>query len=89
MKTRSEKFAAHKTAAALLNAQPATTARRKGIYLVTGDQGRLMATKEDGHTWGGRKGVKKSGGKTIAATAETLAALKTLNQNAGAFFSEA
>jgi len=88
MTTRSEKFTAHKAAAAFLRSQPATTARQKGIHLVTRD-GRLMATIEYPRVWGGRKSVKKSGGKTITSTVETLAALKVLNQNAAAYFSEA
>jgi hypothetical protein len=89
MKTRSEKFTSHKTAAAFLASQPATTARKKGLHLVTSIEGRLMATIENGRTWGGRKGVKASGGKTIAATAENLAAAKKLNKNADSYFSKA
>ena len=89
MKTRSEKFTSHKAAAAFLTSQPATTARKKGLHLVTSIEGRLMATLENGRTWGGRKGVKASGGKTIAATDENLAAAKELNKNADSYFSKA
>ena len=87
--TRSEKYAAHKFAAAFLLAQPATTSRKKAILLVTNAKGRLMADIENGRQWGGRRGVKKSGGKAIAKTDQTVAAMKSLNLNADAWFSQA
>ena len=86
--TRSEKYAAHKSAAAFLMAQPATTARKKAILIVANAEGRLMAEFENGRLWGGRRGVKKNGGKAISKTEETVAAMKTLRANASAWFSQ-
>jgi hypothetical protein len=84
--TRSEKYAAHKNATAILLAQPATTSRKKAILIVKNAEGRLMAEIENGRLWGGRRGVKQNGGKAIAKTEETVAAMKTLRANASAWF---
>lgn len=88
MKTRTEKFSSHKAAAAELLSQPATTTRRRGLHLVPGRNGRLMAAREDGRIWGGRRGVKAAGGKTVLSTPANLAAAAQLAATADSYFAQ-